>query len=277
MSPPVYNYFNGKLIIDFDENNIKPNENGVDSVKIEVINKLGKPLSHVNGISILTCQNFDGKIQSKVFKLEGGYNFLGDDGHAEFFLSPDPLFVNLVSSRNHKCVDAYFIDAKYHKINKSYAKLEKVTTYDFFINESGDYKIVNSRLNNIDYITKHKCTKCNITIKIFSQNHKPETHKESHKFVGSSITIPPFEKEIFLNDGDDYSEVFSKSLIGYYIPGTNATELCKKIKERFNIGINCNQHMGGFRIPSLPFYRTKIASIEEGQSSRVIQIDYITE
>jgi len=86
----------------------------------------------VNGTATLICENLNRQIQSKTFKLEGGHDFLGAGTSAEFLLSPDPFFVDLVKTRSNSCSDATYQIAEYHKINKSQAMLDKVYSFDIF-------------------------------------------------------------------------------------------------------------------------------------------------
>lgn len=211
----------------------------------------------MNGTATLTCENLNREIHSETFKLEGDHDFLGAESSAKFLLSPDPFFVDLVKTRNNKCSDAYLQIGEYQKINRSKAKLVKVNSFDVFYNDYGDYDIINKTYDNIVDFTHYVCMRCNVTIKIYSSNHKTVDKDESHKFISGSTTYDPFEKEIFISNPDIVSEIFSFVRSGYP-SGFNYAELCRKTREKFHLGINCEEVVNSVSIGSPPFTYGKI-------------------
>lgn len=165
IGPKLYSLAFGYLKIDFKENDLAFDETGTPSVKIEVLNRLGKDLYYVNGTAILTCENFNQQIKSKTFKLEGGHDFLGDGNSAEFLFSPDPLFVDLVKTKNYNCSDGLLYVALYKKINKTNAKLQKIYSYDFYISGS-NYEFTNKSYTNASELLSYNCMNCKIKIDI---------------------------------------------------------------------------------------------------------------
>lgn len=256
--PPLQNYLYGDLKIDFKENDITLTEDGKPAVKIEVLNRLGKDLYFVNGTATLVCGDLNQEIKSKTFKLERGHDFLGDGSSAEFLLSPDQFFVDLIKSRNNKCADAYFITANYYKVNNSYAKLYDAQSYFIFIDNKRNFNIINENFSNINDSTFYNCVKCEVIINISSLNNKPFIDKESHKFVSGKHNLTSFPKEIFLGkNSNEYSDAFSATYSGYYPLITNHNELCNKINEKYKTYINCNQPVISMFITTPIFTDTK--------------------
>src|SRR3989344_4632511 len=209
--PKLHYFCFGELTIDFKENDIVLNEKEVPSVKIEVINNLGYPLLYVNGTATLNCSNLKHEIQSKTFELEGGRDFLANGGKSELLFSPDPLFVDLIKSREYKCSDATFQLAEYYGINETHGKLKKVYSFEIFDKE-------------------------------------PITKKEEyHKFIGASIEIFPFREFARPVEGITiehflwtfYEYLHSLKLCNGLAPDECKVLVCNEIKKKYDIGIKC--------------------------------------
>jgi len=247
--PKLHYFCFGELTIDFKENDIVLNEKEVPSVKIEVINNLGYPLLYVNGTATLNCSNLKHEIQSKTFELEGGRDFLANGGKSELLFSPDPLFVDLIKSREYKCSDATFQLAEYYGINETHGKLKKVYSFEIFDEEP--IRIVNKTHHYSKEIIINSCMYCDVIINIFASNIKePITKKEEyHKFIGASIEIFPFREFARPVEGITiehflwtfYEYLHSLKLCNGLTPDECKVLVCNEIKKKYDIGIKCGE------------------------------------
>ena len=251
-------YFRGELKIDFKADEIFV-ENGIPSLKIEVLNNLGYPLSYINGTVTLSCKYPFGsfKTKSQTFKLEGRREFLAHGTGSEFLLSPDPLFVDLVKTRENSCSDVNIQFANYQKINSTHAKLESVDV--FKIIDDTEFRITKEIYNYPDQVKAYSCLHCEVLINI-SSLEKKFSKIEDHTFVDSLTVVYPFESVI------EYPEHLTNTFtLSHY--GSCAllkpceglmweecrTLICSKINEKYNTTVKCGESRSSPFLITPPF------------------------
>jgi hypothetical protein len=258
--PTMYYSVYGKLIIDFKEDDITINQ-GIPSVRIELLNLLGNPLTFVDGTVTLSCLNsFQRK--SKTFQLEGGRDFLAHGSRSELLFSPDPFFVNLIETKKSLCSDANVQIAHYIKINKSHAELMNVDSFEFFLDD--DLEIIKKQYTYPDKINSSLCISCNVTINIDSFE-KSFSKIENHKFVSGYTEVQPFKEVIKPPKG--LSLAFARSHFGYILsfkPCNGFTSkqcgifLCGKIQEKYNLSLKCEEVGPGSAVVTPLFSNRKL-------------------
>ena len=234
--PKLHYFCFGSLEIDFKENDITIH-NDIPSVKIEVLNNIGYPLLNVNGTATLICENLNREINSQIFQLEGGRDFLANGAKSELLLSPDPFFVDLIKTRDYikeegyGCSDATFITGEYKKINETHAKLMEVNIYDFL----NDQEPIKAGCGVNDAIVVNTCLYCNITTEIYASNKNKKFSKtETHKFIGFQTIINPFNDII---KSGSMGDSFYMSIFGYF----SSFKLCNGITNDECDTLLCNE------------------------------------
>lgn len=244
--PDIYYFFNGNLNIDFREDSIFTDNQGKPYVKIEVTNELGYTLENIKGTATLNCLGgYERK--SQIFELEGGYNMLTSGGKSTYLISPDPLFVDLIKTRDYTCADVIFYRSHYEKLNESDAKLSSIESFLFF-EDNGS--IIRKTYENIeespvDYV----CIICNVMVNINSANIRrtfknlwknPFSENGAHKFVGWSSRPPIIEETMPYSSPVLYPSFDHVHRIRAPLVKTDDRSICKRIKKEYDSGVNCD-------------------------------------
>lgn len=242
---PNYHLFClGDLKIDFNEDYIIVNEDK-QYTKIEIVNELGYTLEYPIGTAIFTCEGGEYK-NPESFVLEGGDKFLPSGDNRDYLISPDPLLVNLVDTRDYGCSDVNIEYAHYIKYNKTHSKLDDVYYFEIFTDDG--FEINKVDYNYPDEYVSRNCISCSILINITASNtDKTFLYPETQKFVGGTAILKPFSEFVLnmdIHPGGFYLSRTQRLLSLETCSGLSRDEctglLCNKIYDEYKFPIDCD-------------------------------------